>query len=203
MTRCCNLSSSAAAIVLSQSESTVESKVRRIQRVFCRSTALGGVDICDQLPRSARPSSANKRKKVTNKPPPIVIEDIVQDEYSSAKWKESDPLAVQKERELNVSRIVFGNIDMFIDKYPFFVHRLNVWIEVTVLLLQLTHSTFTNLFVYNNREGIRPRDGSHDFVRQTRPTEPQPGHSPTASEAAVRRRGDGAVLAHGSRRCSQ
>lgn len=121
---------SAPAIVLSQSEATVESKVRRTQRLFCRSKALGGVDICDQLPRRSRPKSTNKNKNSTNKPPPV---DFANDEYNSVKWKENDPLAAEKERELNVSRIVFGNIDMFIDKYPFFVHRLNVWIEVSNL----------------------------------------------------------------------
>ena len=162
---------SAPELVLSQSEAEVASKVRRVQRLFCRSQALGGVDIDERLPDSSPHHRAtgqgqgqgSKDKGKSNGKDRGKERDIDSDRDSGSSQRpvslkaavraaappemrerdegegqedgddERDP-SVQRgmESKLDVSRIVLGNSEMISDKFPYFIHRLNMWIEVRI-----------------------------------------------------------------------
>lgn len=152
---------SAPGILLSQhSESAVESKVRRVQRLFCRSTSLGGVDIDPNPPKpkqgfqrkeGKKGAKASKQTRSSSLPPPAQKGfngkgigqqeyDIGEDGISSSE--QQMPLSLEEsaqqestamrelESKLEVARIVMGNAEMFSDKFPYFIQRLQIWIEV-------------------------------------------------------------------------
>jgi hypothetical protein len=155
---------SAPGILLSQhSESAVESKVQRVQRLFCRSTSLGGVDVDHlipskpkkgfQTPERKRETTAPQRTRGGFRPAPAqrgfdgfnenVIgkqrheievgssEQQVADNYPTGEGEQKDLTALRElESKLEVARIVIGNAEMFSDKFPYFIQRLQIWIEV-------------------------------------------------------------------------
>jgi hypothetical protein len=155
-----------------------------VQRLFCRSTSLGGVDIDPnplkpkqgfQRKEGKKGAKALKQTRGSSLPPPAQRGfdrrngkgigqqeyEIGEDQMSSLEQQIGDPAAVslsleeiaqqeltamrELESKLQVARIVMGNAEMFSDKFPYFIQRLQLWIEV--LLLQCSCSLIHNITV--------------------------------------------------------
>ena len=50
---------------------------------------------------------------------------------SKMKEKEKDKEMNEGGDEINVTRIIVGNLDSFIDRYPYFMDKVNGWVKVS------------------------------------------------------------------------
>jgi hypothetical protein len=95
-----------------------------VQLLFYYSEAAGGIDVPTNLP-AKEPTLDRARSS-----------DEAKTDGKATRIEDNNPArarSVQKlapEAKVDVARIVLAHAELFGDKFPHFLHRLTVWIEV-------------------------------------------------------------------------
>jgi hypothetical protein len=81
----------------------------------------------DRIPTPATHTSASPLNPAASRDPMTSLKNTLPEGKSK---KSTDVTAADDDDSINVTRIILGNLDTFIDRYPYFIDKVNGWTKV-------------------------------------------------------------------------